>query len=269
MFIIFAVLFFADMIKKIFLAAFALFASISAFSQNVNSILVDGESLDYTLRFNWKFIWINAGTASLQTYKTYYKGEPAFSTSLIANSSKGADKIFLLRDTLQTTVSPKLEPLFFQKRCVEGKDIVNEQVSFSMLNGQFRAQIKKTYTDGTVREVDESRESTIYDMVSLLQYVRSLDTKNLTKNSELTFYMAGGRRVDKLPLRYLGYEDIESENGIKYHCQVFSLVKTSTGKKGKKTEEEVIRFFTTDDSRHLPIRIDLFLKFGVAKAILN
>lgn len=257
------------MIKKIFLAAFALFTSISAFSQNVNSILVDGESLDYTLRFNWKFIWINAGTASLQTFKTYYKGEPAFSTSLIANSSKGADKIFLLRDTLQTTVSPKLEPLFFQKRCVEGKDIVNEQVSFSMLNGQFRAQIKKTYTDGTVREVDESRESTIYDMVSLLQYVRSLNTKNLTKNSELTFYMAGGRRVDKLPLRYLGYEDIESENGIKYHCQVFSLVKTSIGKKGKKTEEEVIRFFTTDDSRHLPIRIDLFLKFGVAKAILN
>ena len=87
-------------------------------AQNINNILVDGESLDYTLRFNWKFIWINAGTASLQTYKTYYKGEPAFSTSLIANSSKGADKIFLLRDTLQTTVSTQLEPLFFQKSVI-------------------------------------------------------------------------------------------------------------------------------------------------------
>lgn len=246
-----------------------LFFFSSAFSQNVNNILVDGETLDYTLRFNWKFIWINAGTASLQTKKTTYLGKPVYQTALIANTSKMADKIFLMRDTLETTVSTKLEPLFFQKRCLEGNDIVNEQVWFSMLNGQYRAQIKKTLDDGTIREVDELRETTIYDMVSLLQYVRSLDTKNLTKNSELTFYMAGGRRVDRLPLRYLGYEDIESENGLKYHCQVFSLVKTSTGKKGKKTEEEVIRFFTTDNSQHIPIRIDLFLKFGVAKAILN
>src|SRR5574344_679110 len=259
-----------SIIHRILLGIFIVLCSTASLgAQNINNILVDGESLDYTLRFNWKFIWINAGTASLQTYKTYYKGEPAFSTSLIANSSKGADKIFLLRDTLETTVSTQLEPLFFQKRCLEGKDIVNEQVSFSMLNGQFRAQIKKTMDDGTIREVDELRETTIYDMVSLLQYVRSLDTKNLTRDSELTFYMAGGRRVDRLPLRYLGYENIESENGLKYHCQVFSLVKTSIGNKGKKTEEEVIRFFTPDDSRHIPIRIDLFLKFGVAKAILN
>lgn len=259
--------------RLIFRASFfiiaGLFFHVSAFSQNVNSILVDGESLDYTLRFNWKFIWINAGKASLQTHKTTYLGKTAYQTALIANTSKMADKIFLMRDTLETTVSTQLEPLLFQKRCIEGKDIVNEQVLFSMLNGQFRAQIKKTMDDGTIREAYELRETTIYDMVSLLQYVRSLDTGNLTKNSELTFYMAGGRRVDKLPLRYLGYDDIKSENGIKYHCQVFSLVKTSIGKKGKKTEEEVIRFFTTDDNRHIPIRIDLFLKFGVAKAILN
>jgi hypothetical protein len=255
--------------RILFCLVIVLYSTAYLKAQNVNSILVDGESLDYTLRFNWKFIWINAGTASLQTHKTTYLGKPAYKTALIANTSKMADKIFLMRDTLETTVSTQLEPLFFQKRCLEGKDIVNEQVSFSMLNGQFRALITKTMDDGTIREVDELRETTIYDMVSLLQYVRSLDTGNLTKNSELTFYMAGGRRVDRLPLRYLGYENIESENGLKYHCQVFSLVKTSIGKKGKKTEEEVIRFFTTDDSRHIPIRIDLFLKFGVAKAILN
>ena len=255
--------------RILFCLVIVLYSTAYLKAQNVNSILVDGESLDYTLRFNWKFIWINAGTASLQTHKTTYLGKPAYQTALIANTSKMADKIFLMRDTLETTVSTQLEPLFFQKRCLEGKDIVNEQVLFSMLNGQFRAQIKKTMDDGTIREVDELRETTIYDMVSLLQYVRSLDTKNLTRDSELTFYMAGGRRVDRLPLRYLGYENIESENGLKYHCQVFSLVKTSIGKKGKKTEEEVIRFFTTDDSRHIPIRIDLFLKFGVAKAILN
>ena len=38
-------------------------------------------------------------------------------------------------------------------------------------------------------------------------------------------------------------------------------------KKGK--EKEVITFFVTDDLNHLPVRLDLFLNFGSAKAFLN
>jgi len=38
-------------------------------------------------------------------------------------------------------------------------------------------------------------------------------------------------------------------------------------KKGK--EKEVITFFITDDLNHLPVRLDLYLNFGSAKAFLN
>ncbi|MBR1840361.1 MAG: DUF3108 domain-containing protein, partial [Prevotella sp.] len=39
-------------------------------------------------------------------------------------------------------------------------------------------------------------------------------------------------------------------------------------KEGKK-EKEIVRFFVTKDKRHIPIRLDLFLKFGSAKAFFS
>jgi hypothetical protein len=32
--------------------------------------------------------------------------------------------------------------------------------------------------------------------------------------------------------------------------------------------KEIVRFFVTDDRNHIPIRLDMFLRFGSAKAFL-
>ena len=32
---------------------------------------------------------------------------------------------------------------------------------------------------------------------------------------------------------------------------------------------EIVRFYVTDDENHVPIRLDMFLKFGSAKAFLT
>jgi hypothetical protein len=37
----------------------------------------------------------------------------------------------------------------------------------------------------------------------------------------------------------------------------------------KKKEKEVITFYVTDDKNHLPVRLDLYLNFGSAKAFLQ
>ena len=38
-------------------------------------------------------------------------------------------------------------------------------------------------------------------------------------------------------------------------------------KKGK--EKEIVKFYITDDANHLPVRLDLNLNFGTAKAYLT
>jgi hypothetical protein len=51
---------------------------------------------------------------------------------------------------------------------------------------------------------------------------------------------------------------------VKYLFLVFSLVEYKKGK-----EKEVITFYVTDDDNHLPVRLDMYLNFGSAKAFLK
>ena len=82
---------------------------------------------------------------------------------------------------------------------------------------------------------------------------------------KIKFPMATGRKVEEQTLIYRGKENVKAENGTTYRCLIFSLVEYD--KKGK--EKEVITFFITDDLNHLPVRLDLYLNFGSAKAFLN
>ena len=52
--------------------------------------------------------------------------------------------------------------------------------------------------------------------------------------------------------------------GITYRCLVFSFVEYPGGK-----EKEIITFYISDDENHIPVRLDMFLRFGVAKAYLR
>ena len=48
-----------------------------------NSAFKSGETLIYDLYFNWKFVWVKVGTASMNTTQTIYHGKPAWRSYLI------------------------------------------------------------------------------------------------------------------------------------------------------------------------------------------
>ena len=47
-----------------------------------NTAFKGGEFLSYNLYYNWKFVWVKAGTASMYIVDTKYKGQPAYRASL-------------------------------------------------------------------------------------------------------------------------------------------------------------------------------------------
>ena len=42
-----------------------------------NTAFKSGEFLSYNLYYNWKFVWVKAGTASMYTVESTYKGKIA------------------------------------------------------------------------------------------------------------------------------------------------------------------------------------------------
>ena len=49
----------------------------------------------------------------------------------------------------------------------------------------------------------------------------------------------------------------------KYRCLQLSYMELEKGK-----FKEIVRFYVSDDANHIPVRLDMFLKFGSAKAFL-
>lgn len=251
-------------IAALLMGAFALPAS--AQCEAKNDAFKSGEHVMYDLYFNWKFVWVKAGIASLTTYSTTYHEQPAYRMNLLALGDKRADFFFKMRDTLTCIMGEKLEPRYFRKGAEEGKRYSIDEAWFSYKDGLCFAKQRRTFPrDGKVQEGLDSDSRCIYDMLSILAQARSYDPADYKMGDKIKFPMATGKEVEEQTLIYRGKENVKAENGVTYRCLIFSLVEYD--KKGK--EKEVITFFVSDDKNHLPVRLDMFLNFGSAKAFLN
>ena len=232
-----------------------------------NKAFKSGEMLEYEMFFNWKFVWVKAGTSYLSTKEVSMPKGRGYETSLVATTNKKADFFFKMRDTLVSRMSLQMEPWYFRKGAEEGKRYTVDEAWFDYPEGRNHARQRRLHKDGSIRLNDTTMNECIYDMLSILQRARSFDPKDYKVGDKIHFQMATGRKVEEQTLIYRGKKNFEAEddNETVYRCLVFSLVEYD--RKGR--EKEVITFYVTDDKNHLPVRLDLFLNFGSAKAFLK
>lgn len=231
----------------------------------VNTSFKGGEKLTYEMFFNWKFVWVKAGTATMQTTDTQWEGNPAYKSHLLTRTSKRLDKFFCMRDTLESIISPDMQPLYYRKAANEGGKYYRDQVWYTYPGGKTHLQQDYLNRRGELSHASYDTNDCIYDMMSMLLRARSFDASDYKVGQKLQFPMADGRKVEQATLIYRGRKNVKMEsNGITYKCLVFSFVEYE-----KKAEKEIITFYITDDANHIPVRLDMFLRFGVAKAYLT
>lgn len=254
--------------KKVFfvialIAAFLLPAQAQC-PETINAFKA-GERLDYEMYFNWKFVWVKAGTSTINTSRINYQGKEAFKTYLYSTGNKRADFFFKLRNTLISVYTPDMVPLYFKKASTEGKRYTEDEVWYNYQNGVTHLRQRFRNHEGKVSYVNRTSKRCVYDMMSMLFRARSFDGNDFREGQRIVFPMATGKDVDNQTIIYRGKKVIKANDKHKYRCMVFSFVEP--GKKGK--WEEVITFFITDDPNHIPVRLDMYLNFGSAKAFLK
>ncbi len=225
-----------------------------------------GERLDYQLYFNWQFIWIKAGTACLDIQDATYEGKRVYRASLITRGSKRTDKFFMMRDTLSGYFTHDLMPLYYRKGALEGKRYYIDEARYSYPGGG-KTHVRQRFIthEGELLTNEWEGNSCAFDMVSMMMRARSFDPSQYRDGQRILFPMADGCKVREATLIFRGRKKFKMEStGITYNCLVFSFVEF----KGKK-EREVVTFYITDDDNHMPVRLDLYLRFGTAKAFLS
>ena len=230
-----------------------------------NDAIQPGERLTYELKFNWKFIWVKAGEAKMNLEPVTYEGKNCYKTTLLAVSNSKVDFFFKMRDTITCITTDRLEPVYFRKGAEEGSRYTVDEAWFKFQDGKSIVNQQRWRKDRETVYATDTLEQCVFDMLSILLQARSFDPTSYKKGDKIHFPMATGRKVEDQTLIYRGKKNFKAENDVKYRCLVFSLVEYN--KKGK--EKEVITFYVTDDKNHLPVRLDLFLNFGSAKAFLE
>lgn len=252
--------------KLIFLFIFLL-TGISAQAQcsSPNSAFKSGETLIYDLYFNWKFVWIKVGTASMNTTQTTYKGKPAYRSYLITKGSKKADNIFVMRDTLMAYTGLDLVPKYYVKKAFEGNTYRKNEVWYSYPNGQCSVKMRYQRDNNKPKSGSHTSKYCAFDMISMLLRARSFSAEKMKVGHRINFLMADGKECEWKSIIYRGKKKFKMENSnTTYRCLVFSFVEKEKGK-----EKDIVTFYITDDKNHLPVRLDMNLNFGVAKAFLT
>jgi len=231
----------------------------------VNKAFNSGEELEYTLYFNWKFIWIKCGSATFRTRAAYYKGQDAYRCDLLFRTNEKFDMYFTLRDTLEGYVTKDLVPLYFYKASLEGKQHRLEKAWYSYPDGKCNVKLEYTNPRGEVYRGDVTKDECMYDMMSMMALARSFDGNTFKEGERFHFDMTSSEEVFPQTMIYRGKENFKANDGVTYRCMVFSMLDWEE----KKKEKEILRFYFSDDDNHLPLRIDFKLKFGTAKAFFT
>lgn len=253
--------------KKIFALLVALTAVMAGRAQcsSENTAFQSGETLVYDLYFNWKFVWIKVGSASMNTTSTTYGGKPAYRSYLITRGSKKADKIFVMRDTLVAYTGTDLVPRYYAKKAFEGDTYRKNEVWYSYPKGQCSVKMRYCKNNNPAEYNSHTSKYCAFDMISMLMRARSMSADGMKVGHRINFLMADGRSCEWKSIVFRGRKNFKVENtNTKYRCLVFSFVEKENGK-----EKDIVTFYITDDKNHLPVRLDMNLNFGTAKAFLT
>ena len=179
-----------------------------------NPVSLLDETLTYDVIYKWGFINKVAGyaTMSLRNDGNLYRA------SVFAENAPWANSIYMLRDTLYTTMTK------------EGY----YPVSYTYIaheNGKYKKDVLTFHRDGNTFTADAVRykrkiegepltSSTIHleaqgltvDMLSSFFYLRTLDFPNMKKGQSVTVNIFSGSKKEKLKITYMGTQNV-SLNG--------------------------------------------------------
>lgn len=224
------------------------------------------EELSYNLYFKYGLINSKAGVSTLKISEEKYNGTDALKMTMTAYSTGIASQIFELSDTLSCYLTKDMKPLYYTKNAHEGNEHTIEAINYNYTDGT--VNIKSKRIKNSILRFDENltSQTIIYDMMSIIYYVRTLDYDILKEAKVLTVDFLSGKDIVKMDIHHKGLEIIKANDGNEYACVKLNLVIYDNAFADKK---EAMRVYLSNDNKRLPVRIDSKLKIGSTKVIMK
>ena len=147
----------------------------------------------------------------------------------------------------------------------EGARYTLDEVFYSYPNGKCHVKQHRKHGNGTHSWEQHTYNDCVFDMMSIFLRARSFNPTGWRKGHDVNFPMADGNGRYPARLRYEGKVNVKTDDGHTYRCLKLAYLENEKGEGFKK----IVDFFVTDDKNHVPVRLDMHLRFGSAKAFLT
>ena len=221
--------------------------------QNIQS----GETLRYRIHYGL----LNAGTASLTTLKTTYKGQPHFYVKGVGKTTGAVRAFFKVEDTYESFINYNTGlPSFYVRNVKEGTYTQHFETVFNHSNQTLLLTDKEK---NTTIKVDSVKG--VQDMLSAFYYLRSLDDSDLKIGSSKKLNVWIDDEMFPFQLKIVGTENVKTKFGTINCLKIIPQVISGRVFKDK----EGVTLYVSNDKNHIPISVKAELAVGSLKADID
>ncbi|MDH6252697.1 hypothetical protein M2347_002424 [Chryseobacterium sp. H1D6B] len=242
--------------KKI-LNILALFTFCLGFSQIDN--IADGESI--SLRIHYGIL--TAGSATLTTQKTTYKGEPHLYVKGTGRTSGAVKAFFKVEDLYESFINVNTGlPSFYVRDVKEGSYTQHFETVFNHDNQTLILTDKKNPANGS--KVIKSVKG-VQDMLSCFYYLRSKSPGELKTGTVINMNVWIDDEMFPFQLKVIGTENLKTKFGTINCLKIIPSVKSGRVFK----EKEGVTMWVSNDENHIPMLLKAELAVGSLKASID
>ncbi|SEW09293.1 Protein of unknown function [Kaistella antarctica] len=243
-----------SMKKILFLFALLLISFSSAQKlQNIQS----GETLRYRIHYGI----LNAGTATLTTVKTTYKGQPHFYVKGYGKTTGAVRAFFKVEDNYESFINYNTGlPSFYVRNVKEGTYTQHFETVFNHNSQTLYLTDKEKNTTQSIKTV-----AGVQDMLSAFYYLRSLDDSELKVGSVKKLSVWIDDELFPFQIKVVGTENVKTRFGYINTLKIVPQVMSGRVFKDK----EGVTLWVSNDKNHIPIAIKAELAVGSLKADID
>ena len=243
-----------SMKKILFLFALLLISFSSAQKlQNIQS----GETLRYRIHYGI----LNAGTATLTTVKTTYKGQPHFYVKGYGKTTGAVRAFFKVEDNYESFINYNTGlPSFYVRNVKEGTYTQHFETVFNHNSQTLYLTDKEKNTTQSIKTV-----AGVQDMLSAFYYLRSLDDSELKVGSVKKLSVWIDDELFPFQIKVVGTENVKTRFGYINTLKIVPQVMSGRFFKDK----EGVTLWVSNDKNHIPIAINAELAVGSLKADID
>jgi hypothetical protein len=243
--------------KKIFSLFGSLFF-VAIFAQKLDNIQ-SGEVLNYRIHYGF----LNAGTATLTTNKTTFRGNPHFHVKGVGKSTGLVKTFFPVNDVYESYMNYETGlPSYYIRNVQEGKYTQHLETSFNhdSLTLTIADKEKPNNPPKTLKSVKG-----IQDMLSAFYFLRSFDAGEIKVGKQFQLNVWIDDELFPFQLKVAGIENVKTKFGSISCLKIIPSVISGRVFKAK----EGVTLWVTNDGNHIPIAIKAELAVGSLKADLE